>query len=184
MQLSKIRLAVALATLVPPALGAQRISFGAGATFADRGSNGLLAGRGFTAFGRIRTDGLGWFGLAGDVWMITLPQMFVETPPCPSTVSCSGGWFGPSTAFALTPTLIARERYENVQLLYRVGPTASWFPKRDPSSPALGAGFQAGLTIVTTHGHSGALMSVDYLRLFRGGARPRWFVPVTLGWQF
>ncbi len=170
--------------LQPVRLDAQHLALGAGMSFADRGANELLGGRGFTWYGRISWRSGRSFSLVNDFWVISIPDVPIETPPCPGPQCAPTFTSNQTTVLVLAPALVARQGYEKASLLYRLGPTASWFANRPTGTPALAGGVQAGLSILTTRRQNGMLLSIDYLRMFRGDAHPRWFVPITVGWQF
>jgi len=163
------------------------VAIGAGKSFADRGASDELSGSGLAIYGRISGRSARAFSAVADFWMISVPvNGDIVTGPCrPADPSCVGGSLGNqgTRALVLAPALVAREGYEKVSLLYRLGPTTTWFTSRSADSPPLALGLQAGLSILTTRGQRGVLVSIDYLRMFRGSARPRWFVPITVGLQ-
>jgi len=177
-------MALAVGTLQPTLLGAQHLALGAGMSFADHGA-AWLGGKGFTSYLRMNWGNGRTFSLVNDLWFISVPDLPQETPPCPGP-QCGPAVFtsNETTALVLTPALVARQGYEKAALLYRLGPTASWFANRTTGTPALAAGVQAGLSVLTTRRQNGMLISIDYMRTFRGSAHPRWFVPITVGWQF
>lgn len=187
METSKIRMALATAVLLSQAsLGAQSraidVAVGLGPFLGDQ-ADGTLAQTGFTSYLRATFRAERTFASSLDFWYLHQSTVSFETAPCPPAGPCGGG---PSvtTALVLGPTLQASEHYERVTLVYRLGPTADWLVERAPGTRALVAGALAGLTIRTSRGAAGLLLSIDYLRAFRGAERPRWFLPITAGWQF
>ena len=143
-----------------------------------------LGGRGFASYLRMSWGRGRSFSLANDLWFISIPDVPFETPPCPGPACGPVVTNYQTTALVLAPALVARQGYEKSSLLYRLGPTASWFVDRIDGTPAVAGGVQAGFSVLTTRRQNGMLISIDYLRMFRGGAHPRWFVPITVGWQF
>ncbi len=187
METSKIRMALAIAMLLSHAsLGAQsraiHVAVGLGPFLGDQ-ADGALSKTGFSSYLRGTFRAERGFAPSFELWFVRQPTGSFETPPCPPAGPCGGG---PSvtTALVLGPILQASEHYERVTLVYRLGPTADWLVERAPGTSALVAGALAGLTIRTSRGAAGLLLSIDYLRAFRGAERPRWFLPITVGWQF
>ena len=181
MRASRIRIALAAWTLLPHAhVMAQHmnvgIALGVGTTFTDPGGGTT---NGFAAYTRVTPNPTRTLSLAGDLWFVSIPHSQIVTGPCLAGSSCRGG----NAALHVVPGLVARQGYEKVTLLYRFGPLASWFPQGPAGTSVVAAGLQVGLSLLTTRQQGGLLLSVDYQRLFRGGA-PQWFVPLTLGWQF
>jgi len=108
--------------------------------------------------------------------------------PCtaPGCTPAAGPYAGPVTALMLAPSLQATEQHgTDGAVLYRVGPALAWLPDRAPGDAAIEAGVRAGISVRLGFGTGGLLVSGDYVRLFRSGnTAPRWFLPITLGWQF
>ncbi len=185
METSKIRMALAIGILLSHALAAQRppihVAVGLGPFLGDQ-AEGVLSKTGFSSYLRGTFRPERGFAPSLELWFVRQSTGSFETPPCPPAGPCGGG---PSvtTALVLAPILQASEHYERVTLVYRLGPTADWLVERAPGTSAVVAGALAGLTIRTSRGAAGLLFSVDYLRAFRGAQRPRWFLPITVGWQ-
>jgi hypothetical protein len=109
----------------------------------------------------------------------------IVSGPCPpAPTACGSGFDGPTTALTLAPGIQATRRVPSAAWLFRLGPSVSWLADRGAGSDPLAAGFRAGISVRNGRGQTGLLISADYFRLFRGGAPPQWFLPVTVGWQF
>lgn len=183
-------LALVAAAVAPVAGHAQirpfAVSFGAGPAFNDH-QNTMLGSRGFSAFVRV-TSMRSPFLM--DISYVSLPQSdnIVYALPCPPfATSCGGGnqFLGPVSALTLSPAVETVERNSWSAMQYRIGPSVSWLPDRQPGTSAAALGARAGVSlIVKVSSGPGLMVSVDYLRMFRGGQTPQWFVPVTLGLQF
>ena len=181
-------LALLLGALALPAgLQAQErplsVAAGAGLVFADHGSDDRLGSRGFSAYLL-----LSWrtFPLLLDASIHTMPQTTSPVfAPCLSPpAACGSAFYGPTTALILAPAIQATQRVPVAAWLFRLGPSVSWFPDREPGSDPLAAGFRVGIGVRNGRAQSGFLISADYFRLFRAGSAPEWLFPVTIGWQF
>ncbi|HZH39507.1 MAG TPA: hypothetical protein VFD85_00770 [Gemmatimonadales bacterium] len=116
------------------------------------------------------------------------PPVAYVFPACPMP-GCSptaGPYTGPETALMLSPSLQVTEHHGPTgAVLYRIGPALGWLPDRAPGDAAIEGGIRGGISIRLGVGSGGLLVSGDYVRLFRSGdTAPRWFLPITLGWQF
>lgn len=148
--------------------------------------HGALGHAGFAAYGRLTWWAASGVSLLVDGWFHSVSVNHdIVTAPCPPATPCGSPSFsGGTTALVLAPALQAREGYERVALLYRLGPSVAWFAHHAPSTDAAAVGVRGGFSVLTSRGASGVLLSVDYLRVFRNHAGPRWFLPITIGWQF
>jgi len=152
---------------------------GAGLLVADRGPSGYLDRLGPTAFLR-----LAWprrpLLLEVSMQHVGHADIAIEPclPPCTSTPVAS------STALTLAPAAQLTWRWPRAAWLFRVGPSFHWLLELESGSDAMAAGLRAGISARRGQTEAGLLLSADYFRLFRSGSAPRWFVPVTLGWQF
>jgi hypothetical protein len=175
------------ALALPAGLQAQErpvsVAAGAGLVFADHGSDDLLRSRGFSAYLRLSSRTL---PLLLDASIQNVPRnrdiVFGPCPPAPA--ACGTTFIGPTTALTLAPAIQATQRVPVAAWLFRLGPSVSWFPDREPGSDALAAGLRAGISVRNGRAQSGLLISADYFRVFRAGSAPEWFLPVTMGWQF
>jgi hypothetical protein len=161
------------------------LAAGGGLLFVDKSSSTIVGSRGITAFFR-----LSWrrFPLILDASVQNVPRnrdiIFGPCPP-PSAGACgSSPFIGPITAFTLAPAIQATQRVPVAAWLFRLGPSVSWLSGREPGSHPLAAGIRAGISVRNGRAQSGLLISADYFRLFRAGTPPKWFLPVTIGWQF
>jgi len=155
------------------------VSVGAGLTATDHGPGGA----GISAYVRL---GLARLPLLLDASLMNAPG---GTPV--ATVECPGGcgpgslpYAGPTTALALSPAFQFTQGGPKASLLYRLGPSVSWLPDREPGSAGVAAGYRVGVSLRLGERYTGLLISGDYYRLLRGGTAPRWFLPITVGWQF
>ncbi|MES2306517.1 MAG: hypothetical protein V4558_13495 [Gemmatimonadota bacterium] len=165
-----------------------RVAMGAGMLISDNGEDGSSL-RTLGAAGFVR---LGWKGspllLEGSVQFVPLTAAY-ETIPCPPyPASCGPEAFsGPTTSVTFAPALQGTKRQSpgaGVAWQFRIGPTLSWRMDREPGSDAFALGARAGMSARLGHHDHGFLVSADVIRLFRTGLTPRWYAPITLGWQF
>ena len=174
-----------VASFLPGASQAQTralaFSFGAGPAFNDH-RNTFLGTQGFSAFVRV-TSLRGPFLL--DVSYVNVPAAPVVNAPCPSfATSCGSGFTGPVSALTLSPAVQTVETKSIAEMLYRIGPTVSWLPDRQPGTTAAALGARAGVSLVFKFGRGPQVVaSADYFLMFRGGTAPQWFVPVAFGLQ-
>lgn len=180
-----------LAVLTLPSVGHTQtrpltLSFGAGPSFNDH-RNTSLGAQGFSAFVRVSSQRL---PLLLDVSYISVPKSPIAfvAYPCPSfapTCGGSGGFTGPVSALTLSPAVQTIERNSWSAMQYRLGPSVSWLPERQQGTDAAALGARVGASfLLRFRDGPGLMISADYLRMFRGGEAPQWFVPVTLGLQF
>lgn len=114
-----------------------------------------------------------------------LPIVYIVPCTMPGCTGAPAQYTGPVTALTLAPSLQLTDAHQGGALLYRVGPAVSWLPDRAPSDAAFQAGVRGGVTLRLNFGTGGLLLAGDYVRMFRNGSTgPRWFLPITLGWQF
>ena len=183
MRMSRRGLALLL-TIAPPGLVQGQVpplhfAAGAGLLVADRGSYNYLNRLGGTAFVRIA---LPRRPLLLEISMQHVSQNGnIAIEPCVSP--CTSGLV-PSTALTLAPAAQVTWRWPRAAWLFRFGPSFHWLLERESGSNALAGGFRAGISARRGQTQSGLLLSADYFHLFRGGSAPRWFLPVTLGWEF
>lgn len=113
-------------------------------------------------------------------------QVLVAVLCKPGAINCGGfsNYSGEITALTFAPAIQFTERGRKAALLYRVGPSVHWLTDRQPGSASAAGGYRAGLSLRLGEGNSGFLISADYYRLLRGNTAPRWFLPITIGWQF
>jgi hypothetical protein len=159
------------------------LAAGGGLLFADKGSSTYLRSRGITVYLRLSWQS---FPLLLDASIQNVPRnsdiLFGPCPPPPT--ACGGTFVGPTTALTVAPAIQTTKRVPGAAWLFRFGPSVSWFSGREPGSEPLATGLRAGISVRNGHGQSGLLISADYFRLFRVGTPPKWFFPVTIGWQF
>lgn len=158
------------------------LSFGAGRAYTDN-RNTLLGDQGFSAFIRVSSQRLPFLMDASYISMAQVPRVVY---PCPSFApTCGANQFvGPVRAVTLSPALQIADRHGFVSLQYRLGPSVSWLPDRQANTSAAAFGARVGASLVMHVGEPALVLSADYLRMFRDGQSPRWFVPLTLGLQF
>ena len=180
---------LSLALLLSVSLGAgrllaqqSRLAAGAGLLVADKGPSGLLRSRGVTAFVRITPPRL---PLILELSLQHVPQTRdILFSPCLPPGTCGSTFLGPTTALTFAPALQASQRVPNATWLLRLGPAFHWLLDRESTSGPIAAGARAGVSVRSGRGRSGLLVSADYFRAFRGSHFPRWFLPLTVGWQF
>jgi len=145
------------------------LAVGGGLLFADHGASTILRSKGITAYLRLSWRSI---PLSLDASMQTVLRnndiLFGPCPPSPG--ACGSTFVGPTTAVTLSPAIQATRRVSGAAWLFRLGPSVSWLPDREPGSDPLAPGLRAGISVRNGHGQSGLLISVDYFRLFRGGA--------------
>lgn len=147
--------------------------------------HGALGRTGFAAYGRLTWWTTRGVSLLVDAWLHSVPTNHdIVAAPCPPSTPCGPSFAGGTTALVLAPALQARERYERVALLYRIGLSVAWFAHHAPSTDAAALGVRGGFSVFTSDRASGVLLSVDYVRMLRDTGGPRWFLPITIGWQF
>lgn len=148
-----------------------RFAAGAGLLAADRGLDNYSNRLGTTAFLRIRSP--------GQPLLLEASMQHV-----PRNTNIADAAVRASTAFTLTPAAQVTWRWPEAAWLFRFGPSFHWFVERQLGSDPLAIGLRAGTSVRPGHTQSGLLLSADYFRLIRGGSSPRWFLPITLGWEF
>lgn len=115
-------------------------------------------------------------------------QYVVVDAPCPSAgcspASTAHPYWGAITTLTLAPALqLIEHNGPGLSMLYRVGPAVSALLE-GPPGPTTMEGLRAGVSLRFAVGSQAFLISGDYFHLWGGSADPRWFVPVTVGWQF
>jgi hypothetical protein len=121
-----------------------------------------------------------------DVSYLNVPAAPPILLPCPQfATSCGGGFTGPVSALTLSPAVQTAESKSAAELQYRIGPSVSWLPDRQPGTSGAALGARAGVSLVLKFWQGGPALvaSADYFRMFRGGLAPQWFVPVAFGLQ-
>lgn len=185
-----VRLSVLGSLLFANALRGQaaplRVAIGVGLLTADNGRSGLLSSRGVTGF--VRLTPAGSF-LLFEASLQHLPRnRDIVVVPCPSPpVSCDTDFTGPSTALAFAPGIQVSEHAgtrSGVALLYRIGPSVSWYVGRERGADPVALGARAGVSARWGRQAGALLLSADYFRLFHAGSSPRWFLPITVGAEF
>ena len=161
----------------PPPL---KFAMGGGLLFADAGQSTFLRSRGTDAFLRI-----GWrrLPLILDASIQHVPASDILFGPCPLP-GCATTFTGPTTVLTLAPAIQGTVRVPPGSWLFHLGPSLHWLVDRQSGSDPIVPGLRAGVGFHVGQRQSGLLISGDYLRLFRGGTAPNWFLPVTIGWQF
>ena len=161
----------------PPPL---EFALGGGLLFADAGHSSYLRSRGTVAFLRISASRL---PVILDASMQYVPASEIIFS-CPPFGPCGPNFAGPTTVLTLTPALQGTLRVPPGSWLFHLGPSVHWLLDRQSGSNAIAAGLRTGIGFHAGQRRSGLLISADYIRLFRGGTAPDWFLPITIGWQF